>query len=103
MSISRTKSVNGIVKIEEKIERIPKGWGLENSYNKIRYSYHINNCEVSVDFYMIGAFCEIEGQLEDIKKVARKLDFDSRNNIAEGIDEIFIKKMKKKNVNSPLC
>jgi len=102
VSIDKTRSINETMKTEEKVERIPKDWRLESSYNKIRRSYYINNCEVSLDFYVIGVFCEIEGKLENIEMVARRLGFDPRDNIAEGIDGIFCKEMKEKNIDPPL-
>ncbi len=100
--IERTKNINGFSKEEKALEEIPKGFKLENSYNKVRNVFSADGCSISIDFYIIGVFCEIEGELKDIKKVAKKLGFNPKDNIKEGIDEIFCKEMKKKNAVPPV-
>ena len=89
--IEKTTRLEGDVKkvIEEKIKRIPKGYKLRNSYDKIRYAFKRNGYEIAVDFYSIGVFCEIEGNEIIIKKVAKELGL--KNNIKDDIDSIYCK------------
>jgi len=87
--IEKTTRLKGDVKkvIEEQIKRIPKGYKLRNSYEKIRYAFKRNGYEIAVDFYPIGVFCEIEGNEKLIKKVAK--DLGLKGNITENIDSIY--------------
>jgi hypothetical protein len=94
-------------KSEEDLKKLPKGWKLENSYNKIRCEYlglfDAIACNILIDFYTIGAFLEIEGEIEeDVARVSKELGFNPKDRIKEGIDEIFCNKMKKRGIKPPL-
>lgn len=73
--------------LEEKVEKIPKGFKCENSYDKIRFYFKRNSYEIAVDFYSVGVFCEIEGPERLIRQVARKLNLS--NNIKENVDTFY--------------
>jgi len=90
----RTKWLNGKVKKvrEKKIKTIPRRLNLENSYEKIRFRYFKKDYDICIDFYPIGIFCEIEGKEKKIKKVARKLGFNLKDNISDNIDAYYTKK-----------
>jgi len=94
-------------KSEEGLKKLPKGWKLENSYNKFRFEYlgfcDAISCDILIDVYTIGAFLEIEGETEkDVKKVSKQLGFNPKDRIKEGIDEIFCNRMRKINIKPPL-
>ena len=73
-------------KLEENLKRIPEGYKCENSYDKIRFKYKRDSCNVMVDFYSIGCFIEIEGTEKDIQKVAKSLKLDITKNISDNIE-----------------
>ena len=70
----KTKWIGGKIKkvAEKKIKRIPSGLKLENSYEKIKFFYKTRDYDICVDFYPIGVFLEIEGNVRKIKEVAEK-------------------------------
>ncbi len=83
--------------IEETINRLPNSFKSENSYEKIRFLFKRGGCEVSVDFYPIGVYCEIEGNEKKIKKLAKKLGFDLEKSIKKNVDLIYCDWCKKRN------
>ncbi len=102
IEINRTTPIKDKVKkiIEQEVKRIPKKYICESSYEKIRYFYKLpHSVEVVIDFYPIGIFCEIEGELKYIKKTAKILGFSMKENIKKNIDILYVdwgKKNKKK-------
>jgi len=87
---------NGVKRIIEKnIKRIPKGFVIKNSYEKIRYLFERDNCLISIDFYPIGIFCEIEGKEKDIKRMAKRLGFRLKDSLSQNIDAIYCSMTKK--------
>lgn len=77
--------------IEEEAKGIPKEFICESSYEKIRYSYILlNKVEITIDFYPIGVYCEIEGDLGKIRKIAKALGFDLNDNIKKNIDMVYV-------------
>ena len=99
LEITKTKQINGIQKREVSLYKVPRGYKLENSYNKIRVYlgsvykayYKAYRVQICLDFYKeLGCFLEIEGNKKDIDVVARKFfELDPKDNIKEGIDEYF--------------
>jgi len=93
IKFNKTTPIRDKVKkiIEEEVKGVPKRFICESSYEKIRYSYTLlNKVEIVIDFYPIGIYCEIEGDLENIKKVAKALGFDLKDNIKENIDMVYV-------------
>ena len=80
---------------EEKVDIIPKDFSCGCSYEKIRYVYKRNNCDVTIDIYPIGIFCEIEGEENKIKKLAKYLGFNLKDNIRENVDTLYCQWAKK--------
>jgi len=83
--------------VEETIERLPNGFKSENSYEKIRFLFERARCEVSIDFYPIGIYCEIEGSEKRIKELAKELGFNPEKSIKKNIDLIYCDWCKKRN------
>ena len=100
IEINKTTPIKDTVKkiIEQEVKNIPKRFICESSYEKIRYSYALpHNVEVVLDFYPIGVYCEIEGELKQIKKIAKLLDFKMKDNIKKNIDILYVDWGKKNN------
>jgi len=95
----KTKWIGGKIKTvtEKKIKGIPSGLKLENSYEKIRFFYKTRDYDICIDFYPIGVFLEIEGDMKKIKEIAKEIGFDLRDNIKENIDFYYRKKYGDKN------
>ena len=93
IEITRTTPIKDKVKkiIEQEIKNIPKRFICESSYEKVRYFYMLpRSVEVVIDFYPIGIYCEIEGDLKQIKKIAKFLGFAMKDNIKKNIDMLYV-------------
>ena len=90
----RTRWLDGKIKKvrEKKIKTLSKRLNLENSYEKIRFWYEREGYDICIDIYPIGIFFEIEGEPGEIKKIAKELGFNLKNNISENIDAYYRKK-----------
>jgi len=80
---------------EVAIKDIPKGFVCENSYDKIRFLFKRPDYEVTIDIYAFGKFCEIEGEENKTRQVAKKLGFDPKDSLKENIDLLYCKWAKK--------
>jgi predicted adenylyl cyclase CyaB len=62
----------------------------ENSYEKVRSTYMIDQVELALDIYPYGVWLEIEGRAEFIWPVAKKLGFDRKDAITSNADELYL-------------
>ena len=101
IKLIRTTPKKGKVKsiIEETISRTPKGFKKQNSYDKIRYEFQRYQCKITIDFYTIGVFCEIEGNEKQIISASKKLGFNLKDNLIKNIDAIYYEQTKKPKLN----
>ena len=86
---------------EKEIKKIPIGYKCESSYDKVRFYFKRPKYKICVDIYAFGIFCEIEGEIRTIRKVARQLGFDPKKSLKDNIDKLYClwaKKIKEKNV-----
>ena len=92
----QTTEMDGDIKtvLEEEVASIPDEFGLENSYEKIRYYFDRGRYEIMVDFYPIGIFCEIEGPERVIEPIAKELGFDTSRTINDNIAVYYRDKRK---------
>ncbi|MHA1329994.1 MAG: hypothetical protein ACTSR2_02845 [Candidatus Hodarchaeales archaeon] len=104
VGFEKTKPLKGKIKkvIEEDIKTIERGFKEENSYEKVRFLFKRNGCEVAIDFYPIGIYCEIEGTEKRIKNLAKRLGFDIEKNITKNIDAVYCEYCKRRRRNPRL-
>jgi hypothetical protein len=62
----------------------------ENSYEKVRFVFKINEVEVDVDIYPFGVILEIEGSEDRIQNIVKLLDLDINDAIKQNADEVFL-------------
>jgi predicted adenylyl cyclase CyaB len=62
----------------------------ENSYEKVRSIYMIDQVELALDIYPYGVWLEIEGRGELIWQVAKKLGFERNDAITSNADELYL-------------
>ncbi|GIW65895.1 MAG: hypothetical protein KatS3mg094_414 [Candidatus Parcubacteria bacterium] len=67
----------------------------ENSYEKIRVVYEVQDVEITLDIYPYGAWIEIEGDPKNIWEVAEKLGYSQKDAITKNADELYIEWNKK--------
>jgi len=70
----------------------------ENSYEKIRIIYQTKNkTEIMIDIYPFGAYLEIEGKKENIKKILKQLKIiDKKQIVNKNADECYLSWSKEK-------
>lgn len=76
-------------KKEVKLKKIPAGYKLENSYDRLQSRANIFNCIITLDFFTIGYYLEVEGSKKNILKVLTYLGLKIKDNIPKEIDTIF--------------
>jgi len=67
----------------------------ENSYEKVRILYEINDTKLTIDIYPFGSWLEIEGEINDIHAIAKKLGYTQKDYIDQGADELYLDWIKK--------
>ena len=89
--LTSTLTLQGAISkvIEEEVEKIPKDFTCENSYEKIRFSFDRYNCEIILDFTPIGIFSKIIGNEKLIRKVAKLLKLKVKNAIHINTDAYY--------------
>ena len=100
LSYKKPKTREGI-KIEEELEvktssfldtegiLMKLGYFKISSYERIRDTFYTNNCKITVDSFPFGDLLEIEGKLENIINVSKKLGLDIKNNTTKSCDDIY--------------
>ncbi len=73
-----------------------KSYEIQNSLEKVRYSYGISNLTIVVDIYPFGAYLKIIGDREDAKKFTKEIGFSIKDDIKINADDIYLKWVKKK-------
>lgn len=73
-----------------------KSYEIQNSLEKVRYSYGISNLTAVVDIYPFGAYLKIIGDREDAKKFTKEIGFSLKDDIKINGDDIYLKWVKKK-------
>ncbi|NJN09582.1 MAG: class IV adenylate cyclase [Richelia sp. RM2_1_2] len=81
-----TTDFNTTEKILEMMEFLPA-----SSYERYRTKIKGDNILATIDEYPFDNFVEIEGEEEEIKKLAQELDFDLSNNLVEPCDSLFVR------------
>lgn len=91
VSFEKTTPIKREIKTvkEERVDGVPEDFECGCSYEKIRYLYRRNNCDVTIDIYPIGIFCEIEGDEDKIRETADYLGFDEKDNIKKNADTLY--------------
>ncbi|MFA4999602.1 MAG: hypothetical protein WC519_02675 [Parcubacteria group bacterium] len=89
----KVKNVNRVR--ENTLSKIPVGFALECSYDKVRFLFKREKYEITIDIYAFGIFCEIEGEEKTIKRIAKKLGFKIEDNIQTNIDSLYCEWAKK--------
>lgn len=62
----------------------------ENSYEKMRLSYQMNDILLRLDVYPFGAYLEVEGAHDAIWRAASILGFDQADSITKTADETYV-------------
>lgn len=63
----------------------------ENSYEKIRVVFNASQeVLITVDIYPFGSWLEIEGEVDRIKNIAKKLGFNPKDYITLGADDLYL-------------
>lgn len=100
LSYKKPKTREGI-KVEEEMEvetssfkdseEILARLGYHNvsSYERIRETFKVKTCKVTLDNFPFGYILEIEGEEEDIKNVAKRLNFNLKDNTTKSCDDIY--------------
>jgi predicted adenylyl cyclase CyaB len=100
LSYKKPKTREGI-KIEEEIEVETSsfkdseeilarlGYRSVSSYERIRDTFRVNTCKVTLDNFPFGYILEIEGDEENIKNVAKRLNFNLKDNTTKSCDDIY--------------
>ncbi len=71
----------------------------ENSYEKMRVVFNDEmDTIVTVDIYPFGCWLEIEGSIDCIHALAKKLGFTIKDYIKEGADDLYLKWIKEQNL-----
>lgn len=76
---------------EKKLNKISADFVCENSYDKVRFLFKRLNYKITIDVYVFGIFCEIEGEEKKIKQIAKKLGFELKDSIEINIDALYCK------------
>lgn len=76
---------------KNKFERILKEMGFKpvSSYEKYRTTLRREEVKADIDEYPFATYLEIEGSEEEIKKVAKELGLDMKDNLTESCDNLF--------------
>lgn len=105
LSYKKPKTRKGI-KVEEEIEveassfqesekiLAKLGYQSVSSYERIRDTFNVDSCKVTIDNFPFAYILEIEGNKLDIKKVAGKLGLNLRENITKSCDDIYAEMRK---------
>jgi len=100
MSYKKPKTREG-VKIEEEYEIIVSdfketeeilnniGFEKVSSYERIRDTFKSDDVKITIDSFPFGDYLEIEGGMEEIKKIAGLLNLDMSRNITKSCDDIY--------------
>jgi len=67
----------------------------ENSYEKIRILFLVDDTKITIDIYPYGSWIEIEGEIENIHTVAKKLGYNQKDYIDLGADDLYLDWIKK--------
>jgi adenylate cyclase class IV len=70
----------------------------ENSYEKMRTIYRTQNSEITLDIYPFGTWIEIEGEIEDIWHISKKLGYKKEDAISQNADELYLEWIKQHNL-----
>lgn len=70
----------------------------ENSYEKTRINFETKKTKITLDIYPYGVWVEIEGETEEIWKVAKRLGYKKADAITENADELYLAWAKNKNL-----
>lgn len=101
LSYKKPKTREGI-KIEEEVEvktssfldteeiLTKLGYFKISSYERIRDTFYANNCKITVDSFPFGDLLEIEGKLENIINISKKLGLEIKNNTTKSCDDIYV-------------
>ncbi len=75
-----------------------------SSYERVRDTFVGDNCKITLDSFPFGDFIEIEGEIDKIKFIAKKLKLDIDKNITKSYDDIYadLSKRDKKEVKDHL-
>lgn len=75
----------------EEMEKIlsKMGFSRVSSYDRIRDTFQKDNCKITIDTFSFGNLLEIEGEMNSIKKVARDLELDIKENTSKSCDDIY--------------
>lgn len=65
------------------------GFNETTSYEKYRTSFDYKGVKLEVDEYPFANFLEVEGEEEDVKKIALELGFDLMSALKESCDTLF--------------
>lgn len=68
----------------------------ENSYEKTRISFESTTTKITLDIYPYGVWMEIEGEIEEIWKTAKKLGFGKNDAVTDNADELYLSWAKSK-------
>ncbi len=83
---------------KENIEKIIKemGFSLVSSYERYQTLWLIDKTKITLDEYPFVDVLEIEGNLEEINKMASRLDLNIKESLSDPIDTLFTKWREKK-------
>lgn len=62
------------------------------SYERYRTEFEKDGLKATIDEFPFAVFLELEGPENGIKKVAKAMDFDLKNNLTDSCDTIFTKR-----------
>ncbi len=100
LSYKKPKTREGI-KIEEELEvetssflttegiLAKLGYLKVSSYERIRDTFYAGSCKITVDSFPFGDLLEIEGEIQDIINISKKLSLDIKNNTTKSCDDIY--------------
>jgi len=65
------------------------GFTKVSSYDRIRDTFRIGNMKVTIDSFLFGDYLEVEGDINEIQKLAKELGFEMKDNITKSCDDIY--------------
>lgn len=65
------------------------GFTKVSSYERIRDTFKIENMKVTIDSFSFGDYLEIEGEINEIQRLADKLGFEMKENITKSCDDLY--------------
>lgn len=80
-------SISSFKEMQEILLKI--GFFKVSSYDRVRDTFKKDNCKITLDTFSFGDILEIEGEINSIKKIAKELGLNLKNNTSKSCDDIY--------------